>query len=111
MSAKITKIWSDVVQVSFTNEALPAINTLLKTANNAYLIVKKVIDEKTLLAVLVDSQDNLAIGQEIQVLNHSFQVPVGNLSKGHIYDILGNNLSSPEITNVTKVEMNSTIKK
>lgn len=41
MSAKITKIWSDVVQVSFTNEALPAINTLLKTANNAYLIVKK----------------------------------------------------------------------
>lgn len=110
MSAKITKIWSDVVQVSFTNEALPAINTLLKTANNAYLIVKKVIDEKTLLAVLVDSQDNLAIGQEIQVLNHSFHVPVGNLSKGHIYDILGNNLSSPEITNVTKVEMNSTIK-
>lgn len=51
MSAKITKIWSDVVQVSFTNEALPAINTLLKTANNDYLIVKKVIDEKTLLAV------------------------------------------------------------
>ncbi|MFL1073552.1 F0F1 ATP synthase subunit beta, partial [Mycoplasmopsis synoviae] len=52
----------------------------------------------------------MAIGQEIQVLNHSFQVPVVNLSKGHIYDILGNNLSSPEITNVTKVEMNSTIK-
>ncbi|MEA4115553.1 F0F1 ATP synthase subunit beta [Mycoplasma sp. 744] len=110
MSAKISKIWSDVIEVTFKNQELPAINTLLKSANGSYLLVKKVIDNNTLLAVIVDLKDNLAINEEITALNHSFLVSVGSKSKGYIYDILGNNLSQPEKQDVTKVEMNSTIK-
>ncbi|WP_324673185.1 F0F1 ATP synthase subunit beta [Mycoplasma sp. 888] len=109
MSAKITKLWSDVIEIQFKNEKLPAINSLLKSDNGSYLLVKKILNENTLLAVIVDLKDNLSINDKIEKLNHSFMVPVGNEAKGHIYDVIGNNLSSPK-TKVTKtVEMDSTI--
>ncbi|UUM20637.1 F0F1 ATP synthase subunit beta [Mycoplasma sp. 2045] len=109
MSAKITKLWSDVIEIQFKNEKLPAINSLLKSDNGSYLLVKRILNENTLLAVIVDLKDNLSINDKIEKLNHSFMVPVGNEAKGHIYDVLGNNLSSPK-TKVTKtVEMDSTI--
>ncbi|MEA4191179.1 MSC_0618 family F1-like ATPase beta subunit [Mycoplasma sp. 2248] len=109
MSAKITKLWSDVIEIQFKNEKLPAINSLLKSDNGSYLLVKRILNENTLLAVIVDLKDNLSINDKIEKLNHSFMVPVGNEAKGNIYDVLGNNLSSPQ-TKVTKtVEMDSTI--
>ncbi|WP_416738234.1 MSC_0618 family F1-like ATPase beta subunit [Mycoplasmopsis meleagridis] len=110
MSAKITKIWSDVIEITFENETLPAVNSLLKTKDDSFLLVKKIVSDTTLLAVIVDSKDNLAINEEITALNHSFQVPVGQQAKGNIYDILGQNLSSPHNQVNHKVEMDSTIK-
>lgn len=109
MSAKITKIWSDVVEVTFKDEVLPKINHVLTTADNSSsLLVKKIINDSQLLAIIVESNENLVINQEIISTGKSFMVPVGAKSKGQIFNILGKSLTSDK-KDFTFVEMDSTI--
>lgn len=51
--AKITKIWTDVVEVAFAkNEELPKINTILYSKETgSHLMVKKIVNDFELYAV------------------------------------------------------------
>ncbi|QZE12328.1 MSC_0618 family F1-like ATPase beta subunit [Mycoplasma sp. Ms02] len=111
MAAKISKIWTDMVEVKYNGEALPKINTLVETKDSkAVLIVKKIIDEQTLYAVLIDAQNPISIDEEVISHHKSFSVPVGQTSKGHIFDYSGKSLI--DSTKKQKyVEMDSTIVK
>ncbi|QGZ97913.1 F0F1 ATP synthase subunit beta [Mycoplasma sp. NEAQ87857] len=109
MSAKISKIWTDVVEITFEKEELPKFNTILKTADNlATFIVKKIIDNNTLYAIVIENNTSLAIDDEIITTNNSFMVPVGQKAKGHIFDVNGNSLNQPD-KELFKVEMDSTV--
>ncbi|VEU76664.1 MSC_0618 family F1-like ATPase beta subunit [Mycoplasmopsis columbina] len=108
MSAKISKIWTDVVEVTFNDEQVPAVNTLIE-ANGTYLLVKKIINNNSILAVIISSEATFAIDQEVKALHHSFMVPVGQKSKGKIFDVLGQPLNSNQ-KGYKYVEMDSTNK-
>ncbi|AWX42580.1 F0F1 ATP synthase subunit beta [Metamycoplasma cloacale] len=109
MSAYISKIWTDVVEVTFDKEALPKINTILTSSKeeNIYL-VKKILNDKKLFAVIIKSNGKITINEKVVNTNKPFMVPVGQKAKGHIYDCLGNSLDS-ETKNLTYVELDSTI--
>lgn len=112
MAAKITKIWTDVVQISFSNEELPKINTLILTQDNLnYLMVKKILDQNNLLAMIIYNETPFYINQKVKCLNKSFMVPVGQKAKGHVFDFRGKSLNHPEIKDFDFVEMDSTIVK
>ncbi|WP_029512967.1 MSC_0618 family F1-like ATPase beta subunit [Mycoplasmopsis iners] len=111
MSAKITKIWTDVIEITFEKESLPLVNSLLLSEKGSYLLVKKILNENTLLAVIVENQKALEIGEKVKNLKHTFQVPVGENAKGNIYDVLGNKLNNDQQDNkALYVEMDSTNK-
>lgn len=108
--AKITKIWTDVVEVAFAkNEELPKINTILYSKETgSHLMVKKIVNDFELYAVLISTMKQLYVGQDLQNTKKSFMVPVGEESKNHIFDVNGNSLTNPE-AKLKRVEMDSTI--
>lgn len=109
MSAKISKIWSDVVEITFENQELPKINHIIKTENDlSSLMVKKIVNDKKLLAIIVNSEEALKINQEVFPTGKSFMVPVGQKAKGNIFDINGISLTDKRDKH-TYVEMDSTI--
>ncbi|TPR54059.1 MSC_0618 family F1-like ATPase beta subunit [Metamycoplasma neophronis] len=109
MAAKITKIWSDVVEVTFSNEEAPKINTILTTEDeSSTLIVKKIINENIVYAIIIDSNDAMQINENIINTKKSFMVPVGNKTKNHIFDVKGKALNETK-TKFDYVEMNETI--
>ncbi|WP_406614354.1 MSC_0618 family F1-like ATPase beta subunit [Mycoplasma corogypsi] len=108
MSARISKIWTDVVEVRFENESLPKIDAILKVENKALLLVKKIVNDKELYAVIIESYANLVIGDAVLNTNNSFMVPVGQSAKGHIFNVACVSLNKPNEA-LYKVEMNSTI--
>ncbi|AWX69397.1 MSC_0618 family F1-like ATPase beta subunit [[Mycoplasma] anseris] len=109
MSAFISKIWTDVVEITFSKEELPKINTILidKENQNVYL-VKKIIDDTKLFAVIIKSEKNITINDQVKNTKKSFVVPVGQKTKGHIFNCLGDVLDVEEIQTET-VELDSTI--
>ncbi|WP_373589996.1 MSC_0618 family F1-like ATPase beta subunit [Metamycoplasma equirhinis] len=109
MTGTITKFFSDIVEIEFKKNHLPLINQLL-TAHNGktFLLVKRIINETTIRAIIIYSFAELNINDEITNTGTSFMVPVGQNSKNNIYNFWGNPLLSQN-GNIKRVEMNSTI--
>lgn len=109
MAAKITKIWTDVVEVTFEKEELPKVNTLLVSEDKtSTLIVKKILNDNNLLAVVINSDSPLAINQTLINTKSSFAVPVGQNAKGNIFDYRGISLTNPKAKH-HYIEMDSTV--
>lgn len=109
MAAKITKIWTDVVEVTFEKEELPKVNTLLVSEDKtSTLIVKKILNDNNLLAVVINSDSPLAINQTLINTKSSFVVPVGQNAKGNIFDYRGISLTNPKAKH-HYIEMDSTV--
>ncbi|WP_416389230.1 MSC_0618 family F1-like ATPase beta subunit [Mycoplasmopsis gallinarum] len=109
MMAKITKLWSDVVEIELTNNEKVKIDWILETKNKlSVLMIKKIINETKILAVIVKSDENLIIGQELTIKKHSFMTPIGQKAKGNIFNIEGESLNTKG-NDFDLVEMNSTI--
>lgn len=91
------------------NEELPKINTILYSKETgSHLMVKKIVNDFELYAVLISTMKPLYVGQDLQNTKKSFMVPVGEESKNHIFDVNGNSLTNPE-AKLKRVEMDSTI--
>ncbi|UUD36443.1 F0F1 ATP synthase subunit beta [Mycoplasmopsis citelli] len=110
MQGKITKVWSDVIEVTFEKNNLPLLETLLVDEHNSVLLVKKIVSQEAILAVIVKQRADFSINGKIKALNHGFMVPVGQSSKGLIFDILGESLNSKPTKKLQYVEINSTNK-
>ncbi|VEU76141.1 MSC_0618 family F1-like ATPase beta subunit [Mycoplasmopsis columboralis] len=110
MKGQITKIWSDVLEITFPKGELPLVDTLIVDKHNSVLMVKKIISNTAVLAVIVKNRGEFTLNDEVSALNHSFMVPVGASSKGLIFDVLGEPLNAKPSKNLKYVEMNSTSK-
>ncbi|WP_373438918.1 MSC_0618 family F1-like ATPase beta subunit [Metamycoplasma equirhinis] len=109
MTGTITKFFSDIVEIEFKKNHLPLINQLLTAHNEkTFLLVKRIINETTIRAIIIYSFAELNINDEITNTGTSFMVPVGQNSKNNIYNFWGNPLLSQN-GNIKRVEMNSTI--
>ncbi|AZG68618.1 MSC_0618 family F1-like ATPase beta subunit [Mycoplasma struthionis] len=107
--AKITKIWTDVVEINFNKSNMPKINDiLLKKDKTSSFMVKKIVDDETVYAMIIRTDGKIQINDEITNTKSSFMVPVGKKAKNNIFDVDGvsqNNANS----GFDYVEMNSTI--
>lgn len=107
---KIIKLWSDIVEVKFNKKDLPLVNQLLTTNNGkTFLLVKRIIDEETIRAIIIYSSKEININDEIINTKQSFMVPVGLGSKNNIYSFEGKPLLTDRKTNPKYIEMNSII--
>jgi F-type H+-transporting ATPase subunit beta len=97
---KITQIIGPVVDVSFgENEILPKIYNALKIDLKDREIIFEVvkhIEPGKIRAIALDSTDGLARGMEIEDLGRMIEVPVGEETLGHIFDVVGRSLDEPE---------------
>ncbi|WP_330463702.1 MSC_0618 family F1-like ATPase beta subunit [Metamycoplasma gateae] len=110
MMGKIIKLWSDIVEVKFNKKDLPLVNQLLTTNNGkTFLLVKRIIDEETIRAIIIYSSKEININDEIINTKQSFMVPVGLGSKNNIYSFEGKPLLTDRKTNPKYIEMNSII--
>ncbi|MBN0970632.1 MSC_0618 family F1-like ATPase beta subunit [Mycoplasma phocoeninasale] len=109
MTGVVTKIWSDIIEIEFSKKTLPAINSLLTLHNGeTFLLVKRIIDEQTIRAIIVYNAKDIAINEKVENTGKTFLVPVGKNSKNNIYNFWGHPLLETKIK-PKYVEMNSTL--
>ncbi|AZZ65400.1 F0F1 ATP synthase subunit beta [Metamycoplasma phocicerebrale] len=112
MMGKIIKLWSDIVEIKFPKNGLPSVNHLLTTnKGKTFLLVKRIIDEETVRAIIIYASKEITMEDEIVNTKKSFMVPVGLNSKNNIYSFEGKPLLENRLTMPNYVEMNSTINK
>ncbi|MDJ1645557.1 MSC_0618 family F1-like ATPase beta subunit [Mycoplasma phocimorsus] len=105
--AKITKLWTDTVQVEFAKGSTPKLNSILTLHNGkTYLLTKRIIDDENAKAVIIYKDANIAIGDEVVDTKSSFQVPVGQNIKGNIFSFDGKPMIKTS-KKIQYIEMNS----
>ncbi|AIA29352.1 ATP synthase beta chain [Mycoplasmopsis californica HAZ160_1] len=111
MTGTIIKFNSDVIEITFDQRSLPKVNHLLTLHNGkTYLLVKRVLDDKTVRAIVIYASQPISLSDEVVNTQKSFMVPVGKESKNNIYSFTGEPLL-PTNVKPKYVEMNSTINK
>ena len=89
----VTQIIGVVVDVQFTDE-LPAIYNALKTTladgTEVVLEVQQHIGSDTVRAVAMGATDGLARGTEVLDTGAAISVPVGEVTLGRMFDVVGN---------------------
>ncbi|AXE60539.1 F0F1 ATP synthase subunit beta [[Mycoplasma] phocae] len=109
MTGVVKKIWSDIIEIKFPKKSLPTINSLLTLhKGETFLLVKRIIDEETIRAIIVYSAKDIAINEKVEDTKKTFLVPVGKESKNNIYNFWGNPLLETKVK-PKYVEMNSTL--
>ncbi|EIN15096.1 ATP synthase beta chain [Mycoplasmopsis agalactiae 14628] len=110
MNGRVINILGDVVEVEFSKDNLPLVNHLLTTHDGqTYLLVKSVINETTIKAIIIYSSSSISLSDKVVNTKRSFMVPVGPLAKGNIYSFKGLSLNNPTAPSPEYVEMNSLI--
>ncbi len=87
----IKRIIGPVVDVTF-EDSVPDIYSALTVNNNGKIIVLEVeqhIGENTVRAVAMDSTDGLSRGMEITNIGKPISVPVGGVTLGRMFNVLG----------------------
>ncbi|QNM93338.1 F0F1 ATP synthase subunit beta [Mycoplasma sp. Pen4] len=108
-TGRITKIWTDVVEINFDSKSLPKMNNvLISETKDSKFLVKKIVDERTVYAIIIASTEKIAIDQIVFDTGSSFMVPIGQAAKNNIFDVMGTSLNNPTHPQI-KVEMDSTI--
>ncbi|WP_029608696.1 MSC_0618 family F1-like ATPase beta subunit [Mycoplasma simbae] len=111
MNGKIVKFNSDVIEIKFPSTSLPKVNNLLTMHDGrTYLLVKRVLDDTTVRAIVIYTAQPIALSDSVFNTQKSFMVPVGKNSKNNIYSFEGKPLLQSYIM-PEYVEMNSTINK
>ncbi|MCV3754098.1 MSC_0618 family F1-like ATPase beta subunit [Ureaplasma zalophigenitalium] len=115
MSAKIVKIFTNVVEIELSEpyDNLQVDHVLTMHNTNTFLITKTIISNQLIRAVVVHSAQDIQIGDQVEITDKFLQVPVGHEAKNQVFDILGNNLSAQNSVNASQkyVNMNSLIQK
>nr|WP_318023871.1 F0F1 ATP synthase subunit beta [Mycoplasmopsis opalescens] len=106
MMIKITSIIDDVIELKFTDRQLPKLNEIITLhEGKSSLMVKRIVDEETVLAVVVYALKPIALTDELNKTNFSLKVPVGQSSKNNIYNVYGDALLNID-RNLNYIEMN-----
>ncbi|MCV3728187.1 F0F1 ATP synthase subunit beta [Ureaplasma miroungigenitalium] len=115
MSAKIVKIFTNVVEIELSKpyDNLQIDHVLTMHDGTTYLLIKSIISDQLIRAVVLHSTQDIQIYDDVQITEQFLQVPVGQKAKNQVFDILGHNLSQPNTQNddLKYVNMNSLIQK
>ena len=88
----VTEISGPVVDVRFAEGELPSINealTLTAEGRTYTMEVEQHLTGDTVRCIMMSGSDGLSRGLEIEALGHGIQVPVGEVTLGRMFDVLG----------------------
>jgi F-type H+-transporting ATPase subunit beta len=92
---KISQIIGPVIDVSFDEDVpLPNIYDALEVTNEQGTVIvlecQQDIGENTIRTVAMDSTDGLSRGMEVVSTNMTISMPVGDIIKGRLFNVIGN---------------------
>ena len=88
----VTEISGPVVDVRFAEGELPSINdalTLTAGGHTYTMEVEQHLTGDTVRCIMMSGSDGLSRGLEVEALGHGIQVPVGEVTLGRMFDVLG----------------------
>ncbi|KQO64689.1 F0F1 ATP synthase subunit beta [Curtobacterium sp. Leaf261] len=99
---RIARVTGPVVDIEFPHDAIPDIYALLKTtivigesSQEIGLEVAQHLGDDLVRAISLKPTDGLVRGQEVRDTGAPISVPVGDVTKGKVFDVLGNILNKP----------------
>lgn len=108
----VKKVSTNVIEIEFEK---PQKNLMINNALSAHndstlLLIKTLLSDKKVIAIVVYSEKNLAVNDEVINLEKTLLVPVGQHAKGQTYDIAGHTIFKSNKKEKPKmIEMDSTI--
>ncbi len=88
----VTEISGPVVDVRFAEGELPSINealTLTAEGRTYTMEVEQHLTGDTVRCIMMSGSDGLSRGLEVEALGHGIQVPVGEVTRGRMFHVLG----------------------
>ena len=88
----VTEISGPVVDVRFAEGELPSINealTLTAEGRTYTMEVEQHLTGDTVRCIMMSGSDGLSRSLEVEALGHGIQVPVGEVTLGRMFDVLG----------------------
>src|SRR6516165_12393299 len=101
-TGRVARVIGPVVDVEFPAEALPEIYYALHTdvtfggtTRTLTLEVEQHIGDNVVRAISLQPTDGLVRGAEVTSTGAPIEVPVGDVTKGHVFNVLGETLDVP----------------
>ncbi len=101
-TGRVARIIGPVVDVEFTAEQMPeiynALHVEVKVGEQARMLTLEVaqhIGENMVRAISMQPTDGLVRGAEVTDTGIAISVPVGDVTKGHVFNVLGESLDVP----------------
>ncbi len=101
-TGRIVGIAGPVVDIEFPPDALPEINnavrfdvTIAGETTSVMAEVAQQLGHSRVRAIALKPTDGLKRGQAVENLGHGIQVPVGDVTLGHIWNVIGEPLDVP----------------
>ena len=109
VTGRIARVTGPVVDIEFPHDAIPGVYNALETTVNMgegaepftlVLEVAQHLGDNLVRAIALKPTDGLVRGQEVVDTGDSITVPVGDITKGKVFDVAGNVLNLPEGENI-----------
>jgi F-type H+-transporting ATPase subunit beta len=101
-TGRVARVIGPVVDVEFPAEQMPEIYyalhvdvTLEDVSHTLTLEVEQHIGDNVVRAIALEPTDGLVRGAEVTNTGASIEVPVGDVTKGHVFNVLGEPLDVP----------------
>ena len=102
-SGKVVSIAGPVIDVEFPKDSMPEINSALTfdivvdgEATQVVAEVAQQIGDGGMRAVAMKPTDGLVRGAEVTQAGHGMQMPVGDVTLGHVWNVMGEPLDVPD---------------
>ncbi|MFV0320647.1 MAG: F0F1 ATP synthase subunit beta, partial [Microbacterium sp.] len=105
---RIARVTGPVVDIEFPHDAIPDIYNALKTTidfagdgeepQEITLEVAQHLGDDLVRAIALKPTDGLVRGQEVRDTGEAISVPVGDVTKGHVFNVIGEALDVPTDT-------------
>src|SRR6195952_4877965 len=101
-TGRVARVIGPVVDVEFGRDSMPELNaaltveiTLPEVAKTLTLEVAQHLGDDLVRAIALQPTDGLVRGAEVTDTGSSITVPVGDVTKGHVFNVLGESLDVP----------------
>src|ERR1700735_661122 len=101
-TGRVARVIGPVVDVEFPAEAMPEIYfalhvnaTIAGDTRMLTLEVEQHIGDNMVRAISLEPTDGLVRGAEVTNTGAPIEVPAGDVTKGHVFNVLGNSLDVP----------------
>ncbi|HET6825723.1 MAG TPA: F0F1 ATP synthase subunit beta, partial [Amnibacterium sp.] len=100
---RVARVTGPVVDIEFPHDSIPEIYNALKTtivmgdeSTEITLEVAQHLGDDLVRAIALKPTDGMVRGQEVQDTGSAISVPVGDVTKGHVFNVIGDVLNLKE---------------